>query len=214
MNQEFDSSRNLYFDRDIQGVVRQLLHTHAPISIQAHTPQLAAEKYLSEFGELLGLTPSQLKNMSSSPSDTIEDAPIEYRFLDEKRQFDTATVAYYQTDLGLPVFQAGVAVQMKMAPFRILSSQSTMHPDLNVKVPSKSKAKQAESLNEEELARLLGLTGQKKNGFRPDQSSLRLKGADWLFIATKANSERSALGPRHLLGPKREPPTPWSRTRF
>src|SRR5512135_3495279 len=124
MNQEFNSARNLYLDRDGKGIVRQLLHTHAPVLTEARTPQLAAAEYLHQFGELLGLTSEQLENLGSSPSTTIEDAPVEYRFLQEKHQFDTATVAYYQTDLGLPVWQAGLAVQMKLNPFRILSSQS------------------------------------------------------------------------------------------
>jgi hypothetical protein len=162
MNQEFNSARNVYLDRDEQGVVRQLLHTHAPVAIQAGTPQLVAADYLHQFGELLGLTPAELANLSLTPSISIEDASVEYRFLEEKRQFDSATVAYYQTDLGLPVWQAGVAVQMKLNPFRVLSSQSTLHTDLDVKSPSASKVKQAESISEGELARLLGLNNRAK----------------------------------------------------
>jgi hypothetical protein len=160
MDQEFNSAQNVYIDRDKEGIVRQLLHTHAPVVSQARTPQLAAAEYLHRFGELLGLTSAQLRNLSLPPSSTIEDASVEYRFLTEKRQFDTATVAYYQTDLGLPIWQAGVAVQMKLNPFRFLSSQSTMHPDLNVRRPSSEAIKHAESINEEELMRQLGLESQ------------------------------------------------------
>src|SRR6266404_375470 len=109
MNQEFNIARNVYLDRDEQGVVRQLLHIHAPVAIQAGTPQLAAADYLHQFGELLGLTPTELANLSLTPSTNVQNASVEYRFLEEKRQFDSATVAYYQTDLGLPVWQAGVA---------------------------------------------------------------------------------------------------------
>ena len=114
MFQQFDSARNFYYDVDENGTVRQLLHTHAPVDSKAHTPQLAAAEYLQEFGPALGLTPPQLKNLSQPPSSTLEDAPVEYRFHMEKHQFDSATVAFYQTDLGLPVWQAGVAVQMKV----------------------------------------------------------------------------------------------------
>ena len=68
MNQEFNSARNVYLDRDEQGVVRQLLHTHAPVAIQAGTPQLVAADYLHQFGELLGLTLAELANLSLTPS--------------------------------------------------------------------------------------------------------------------------------------------------
>src|SRR5262249_44937864 len=146
MNQEFDLTRNVYLDRDDQGIIRQLLHTHAPVSIQAGTAQLAASEYLHRYGELLGVSAAELANLSLTPSEGVESASVEYRFLTEKRQFDDATVAYYQTDLGLPVFQAGVAVTMKLNPFRVLSSHSTLHPGLDVKPPSAAKVKRAQSI--------------------------------------------------------------------
>ena len=194
MNQEFDLAQNVYLDLDSQGIVRQLVHTHAPVVIQAATPQLAAASYLKEFGALLGLTSEQLNNLSLSPSTSIEDAPVEYRFLNEKHQFDSATVAFYQTDLGIPVWEAGVAVQMKLNPFRILSSQSTRHPDLKVKAPSKIKVKQAESLTEEELARLLGLQSKSRGGFAADRRSLKIEGRS-LFIYRYESSKRVPATP-------------------
>ena len=176
MNQEFNSAQDVYLDRDEKGVVRQLLHTHSPVLSQARTPQLAAAQYLHQFGELLGLTPEQLRSLSLSPSSAIEDSPVEYRFFEEKRQFDTVTVAYYQTDLGLPVWRAGVAVQIKLNPFRVLSAQSTLHPDLKVKPPSSRVVRRAESIDEEELATLLGLKRQPKTGSTWDRRTLSIEG--------------------------------------
>lgn len=57
----------------------------------------------------------------------------------------------------LPVWQAGVAVHIKVKPLSVLGSQSTMHPHLEVKKPSRQAARRAESLKEKELAELLGL---------------------------------------------------------
>jgi zinc metalloprotease ZmpB len=175
MYQEFIPSRNVYVDRDDNGVVRQLVHAHAPVGSDARTPQLVAAEYLEHFGDLLGFEPRQLTSLGLPPADTIEDAPVEYRFLDEKHQFDTTTVAYYQTDLGLPVWQAGVAVQMKENPFRVISSQSTVHPDLGVKRPPTGAAKRAESLTEEELAPLLGLDKRTKGVNSWDRGSLKIE---------------------------------------
>jgi len=36
MNQEFNSARNAYLDRDEKGVVRQLLHTHSRTHFESH----------------------------------------------------------------------------------------------------------------------------------------------------------------------------------
>lgn len=157
MSQEFDHARNVYIDRDSKEFPRQLIHTHAPVRMEASTPQAAADDYLHRFGDALGLTSEHLEHLSSIPAHTIEEAPVELRFSEEKRLFDTATVAYYQTALGLPVWQAGIAVQMKLDPIRVLVAQSTIHPDFEVKRPSNKAVKAAESINEEELARLLGL---------------------------------------------------------
>ncbi len=79
MNQEFDHARNVYLDRDAEGIGRQLSHTHAPVVIEGATARHVAAAYLHRFGELLGLTSDQLKNLDSSPSTTIEDAGVEYR---------------------------------------------------------------------------------------------------------------------------------------
>jgi hypothetical protein len=198
VNQEFNSTRDVYLDRDEKGIVRQLLHTHAPFVSEARTPQLAAAEYLQQFGELLGLTSEQLKSLSLPPSTSIEDAPPEYRFIQEKHQFDTATVAYCQTDFGVPVWQAGVAVQMKLDPFRILSSQSTMHPNLNVKRPPDKSVERAQSISQTELTRQLGLTGRSKATSNWNRASLKIEGRQ-LIVYQYRSAER---------GPTPPPPTP------
>jgi hypothetical protein len=139
MHQEFDHARNAYLDRDAEGIGRQLSHTHAPVVIEGATVRHVADAYLHRFGELLGLTSDQLANLDSPPSTSIEDAGVEYRFLDEKQQFDTVSIAFGQTDFGLPVWRAGVAVHVKLNPFRVLGAQSTMHADLEVKRPSRKR---------------------------------------------------------------------------
>jgi hypothetical protein len=157
MEQEFNAGRNVYLDRDQLGIVRQLRHIDAPFESLARTPQLAAAEYLHRFGDLLELPASALDNLGLSPAPLPEDADVEFRYLLDKQQFDTATVAYNQTVLGLPVFEAGVAVQMKTAPFRVLSSQSTQHPNLRVVRPSADVLKRAELLSAAQLGRALGL---------------------------------------------------------
>ena len=175
MEQELNTGRNVYLDRDLKGTVRQLRHVDVPFHSTARTPQLVAAEYLHGFGDLLELTPSELANLGLSPATAPEDAGVELRYLTEKQQFDMTTVAFNQTALGLPVFQAGVSVQMKTAPFRVLSSQSTQHPDLHVQRPSEEALKRAGSIQAGELARLLGLRLRAGTHEGPDAKSLQIE---------------------------------------
>jgi hypothetical protein len=69
MNQEFNSARNVYLDREDQGVVRQLCCTlMLRLPSKAGIPQLPAADYLHQFGELLGLPLAELANSSLTPS--------------------------------------------------------------------------------------------------------------------------------------------------
>jgi len=157
MDQEFDVGRNVYLDRDEHGTVRQLRHVDVPFQSHARTPQLVAAEYLHSFADLLELPPAGLGRLSDSPARRPEAAEVELRYLGEKEQFDTATVAFHQTALGLPVWEAGVAVQMTTSPFRVLSSQSTQHPGVRVDPPGEDELKRVESLSSAQLARSLGL---------------------------------------------------------
>jgi len=195
MNQEFDHARNVYLDRDADGIGRQLSHTHAPVVIEGGTVRHVAVAYLHRFGDLLGLTPDQLKNLDSPPSKSIEDAGVEYRFIDEKEQFDTVSIAFSQTDFGLPVWRAGVAVHVKLNPFKVLAAQSTMHADLEVKRPSTQAAKRAESIKEEGLAAQLGLRDDAKDEYGWDCNSLKIERRS-LVIYRYESAKRAPPAPR------------------
>lgn len=164
MDQEFVANRNVYLDRDATGTVRQLRHSDAPFASAARTPQLVASEYLHAYSDLLELPASELSNLGAAPSREPIDVGVELRYLGEKMQFDTATVAYDQTVLGLPVFGAGVAVQMMTEPFRVLSSQSTQHPGVRVERPNADALKRAESLTPAQLGRALGLAAKLEEG--------------------------------------------------
>ena len=198
MNQEFDAGRNVYIDHDASGVARQLLHFHSPIFISAATPQLVADTYLHQFADLLGLPPEQLANLGLTPSENVERSPVEYRFFKEKRLFDSATVAYYQTDLGIPVWQAGLSVQIKLNPQCVLSSQSTIHPDLKVETPSADAVKRARSITEAQLGQQLGLTTR---GRAAESSQLKIEDRQ-LFIYQYSAKDRlpPAASPRQQKG--------------
>jgi zinc metalloprotease ZmpB len=160
VSQELDTARNVYLDVDSQGVVRGLLHINAPVESAAATPQLVAAEYLESFRDLLGLEASELAQLGLPPGTQITPDGVEYRFLREKQHEGVTTVAYQQTALSLPIWEAGLAIQIQTDPFRVLSSQSSRHPEVEVDPPSSAAIKRALSIDEQELATRLGIAGQ------------------------------------------------------
>jgi hypothetical protein len=158
MYQELDTTLDAYRNVDRDGHARDLFHAARPFRPGAQMTQLAAREYLTELGHALDVQPSQLENLELEPERRPEPAlGVEYRFLAEKRQFDSTTSVYQQTFLGLPVWNAGLSVHMKEDPLRVLSAQSTAHHDIKVKRPPIADVRRWEKLDPKQLALLLGL---------------------------------------------------------
>jgi zinc metalloprotease ZmpB len=172
MAHEFDDRSAVHVHRDHQGVARDLLHADEPYISSARTPQLAAHEYLEKFGPMLGIAPEQLRHLGLSPEQEPIDAPVEYRFLDEKVQFDTTTLVFSQTCLGLPIREAGLAIHMRREPQRIISAQSTLHPHVHLTPPSGRAVARLRKLDAKTLAQGLGLA-EEHHGFHVP--SLRIK---------------------------------------
>ena len=95
------------------------------------------------------------------------DAGAEYRFEQEKSQFDMTTVVLAQTYFGLPVWGAGVAVHMRQRPFIVLSAQSTRHLEVDAEKPPERALARIKVIDTPTLLRQLGVTSkedQKKRG--------------------------------------------------
>ncbi len=171
MPQEFDDFTKAYIDRDDNGIVRGVLHVEQFYQSAARSPLLAAQDYLEKFADLLGLKGPELRSLGASPESAPSAEGVEFRLWAEKTQFDTTTVTFSQTCLGLPVWEAGLAVQMKLNPFRIFSAQSTAHVDVRVEKPAEAVLRRLTNLNEDKLAQSLGLSAKDK---KFDRSSLKI----------------------------------------
>src|SRR3974377_870139 len=130
MFQEFDDTSKLHVDRDNEGIARNLFHVEEPYLSSARTAEQAGHEYFEKFRDVLGIKSGELRNLGLSPETKPIDTGIEYRFLEEKTQFDTTTVVYSQTYLGLPVWEAGLAVHTQQNPFRVMNAQCTRHADV------------------------------------------------------------------------------------
>lgn len=174
MNQEFDPGRVVYIDRDPRGTVAQLRHLDRPYVSRARTPQLVAADYLHEFRDLLEIPEATLANLGATPSAEPGASGVEFRFVTEKHQQDLTTVGFSQTVLGLPIFHAGVSVQIK-GDGTVLSSHSTQHPDVKIARPDDGSLKRAESLTPTRLAHALGLASAKNGEAAAIRKSLEIE---------------------------------------
>jgi len=158
MFEEFDARTETRIVRDASGVARVLSHQDRFVATRAATPRLAAKDYLDRYGRLLGLRPQHLKNLLLPVEHTPTDAEVEYRLVAEKHQFDLTTVAFHQTYLGLPVWEAGLSVTMKHKPLRVIGARSTLHPTPKITGSSAKHLTTLQKLDAEILGRHLGLT--------------------------------------------------------
>jgi zinc metalloprotease ZmpB len=164
MYEEFDGRTRTKIVRDADGIARVLSHADRRVAVKAATPQLAASDYLNRYGHLFGLKPRHLKNLTRGVVQDPTGAPVDYRFLREKSQFDVTTVAYDQTRFGLAVWEAGISVTMKHDPLRVIGARSTLHDKLDVKRPSATHVERAKAIDVETLAKSLGLAGLIRRG--------------------------------------------------
>ena len=189
MSQEFSESAKVHMTRDHAGHVRDLLHVDEPFISTARTAQLAAKQYLEKFGGLLGVAGEHLQNLGLPPEGYPVEAGVEYRLLEEKTQFDATTVVFGQTYLGVPVWEAGLAVHVLENPYRVVSAQSTLHPDLHVDLPKKGALDRLQRLTEETLARSLGLP-EKERDKGKDKHKDKYKDKDKHFHRPSLKIER------------------------
>jgi zinc metalloprotease ZmpB len=159
MHQHYDSATKTHVNSDEEGIVRGLM-PEQPFVSGATTAQAAAQEYIEQHAELLGVEPATLANLTSARETQPVDAGSEFRIHTEKQVFDTTTVAYDQTYFGLPVWEASVAVHLKQDPYRVVAASSTRHPDLTVKRPPETALKKFKDIDETTLADLLGLSAK------------------------------------------------------
>jgi zinc metalloprotease ZmpB len=160
MFEEFHQTLRTKIRLDAERIPRDLIHEEHFRS-SAGSARQAAREYLHSHGDLIGTGAGELKNLGRHPENELVDAGIEYRFHTEKPQFGATTVAYYQTVFGLPIWEAGLAVHMKHAPFRIVGAQTTRHAKIKITKPSARARGRLKDLSADALTKLLGITGSK-----------------------------------------------------
>ena len=108
MFEEYHASTRTRIVRDHRGNARMVGHFERYVKTRATDPERAARGYLHRFGHLFGLRPQHLKSLARSPESEPTAAPLEYRMIRRKHQFDLSSIVFQQTFWGLPVWEAGI----------------------------------------------------------------------------------------------------------
>lgn len=131
-------------------------HSAEPVLLTGNSAREVADAYLQQQTDQLMMQPASLTNLSRTVAKAPEEETAGFRFTTEKSQFDITTVGYQQTYFGLPVWNSGVAVQVKDGPYRVISSQNSAVLDIMPSKPSDEAVRHTNSLKAPELAELLG----------------------------------------------------------
>jgi hypothetical protein len=158
MDQQYDSQIEAFVVKDTAGMVRELLHIQKPFIAEAATPQALSATYVQAMVSRFAIRPEEIAELNLPPADRIERAGIEYRLAEQKRIMDTSTLEYVQTYAGIRVWQAGLTVQVKHDPLRVISSQFTGLPGISVRLPSRRVVAQMEKLDSGGVAGVFGIS--------------------------------------------------------
>jgi len=189
MPQHYDSRAGAYVNVDDEGVVRGLVQEQ-PAASDASTAREAADRYLKEHSDLLGMAPAEVENLDLTREATPVAAGSQFRLQGEKTQFDTTTVTYDQTMFGLPVWEAGVSVHVKEGPFRVIGADTTRHADVaatkgeaDLQEELRDLDRLDEKIDEQRLAEILGL---KESSDLYDRSTLKISDVELVVYRYEA----------------------------
>jgi hypothetical protein len=134
----FDRNLKADITFDDRERVRNINHSQEYHLSDSNSALLAATSYIDEISSILRVSKDQISNLQMRVSYfDPEEKDIEYRLSEEKSFFDSTTFGFYQTYLNVPVWQAGISVTVKHAPYRIISAADTSQEGFDAKLPPK-----------------------------------------------------------------------------
>jgi hypothetical protein len=138
MKTTYDPSLKAHVTIDNDNKVRHIRHSQEYWESEENVPRVSAEGYLNEVAGAYEIPQEQLQNLHKKVSfyDPREQG-VEYQLDEEKHQFDSTTVGYYQTFLNTPVWRKGLSVTIKKSPNRVVASTKNSEDDLQGTLPDK-----------------------------------------------------------------------------
>ena len=121
---------------DDTGHIRGINHLDEYREIEHVRGRDAAATYVRDIAGKLNIAQESLRSLEQPVTyHDPQEKDVEYRFSEEKASFDSATYAYYQTYLNVPVWAAGVTATVKQAPERVVAATNTSEHGIDAKMP-------------------------------------------------------------------------------
>lgn len=140
MKTHYEPSLKATLTLDAAGDIRGINHLDEYLEIENRRGREATDAYFRDIAPHLKIRPEALLRMDQQVSYLDPaDKDIEYRFHEEKQQFDSSTYAYYQTYLNTPVWAAGLTATVKQSPSRVVAASNTSASGIDAKLPSPEK---------------------------------------------------------------------------
>jgi len=147
MQTGYDAQLGATLIRDDADRIRAVTHVDEYPILDAASAVGAALAYLRERTGGFALETDQLEGAAQRLSFlNPQPAGEEFRLREEKTIFDTTTVAFNQTFLNLPVWESGVTVTLKRAPWRALAATDTTERGIDAEMPSQAAIERFRSL--------------------------------------------------------------------
>jgi len=142
---------------DGEGQVRSITYLDQPSVTEARSPEALAVEHLATDGKHYGIRDEQLRNAESAPAERLTEDQVEYRLRGRKRVMDITTLDFVQTVFGIPVWRAGIAVQVKDRPRGVIGSNFTGRANIEVEQPEPESVERMLRITPGQLAEFLHL---------------------------------------------------------
>lgn len=132
--------KNVHIGRRSDGSISLLRHNQEPFTKEMAGPTVIspaslAKSYLKRVQTDYNFDPDMLLTLDEHFDGVLRKEKSRLRYVEKKSVKDTKIVSYVQTFIGLPVWKAGVNVRMQADPLQVVSSQSTVHLNIDLDLP-------------------------------------------------------------------------------
>ena len=133
--------KNTHVGKSQGGNINLLRHNQTPYTLQnadltINSSRELSKRYLHTVNADYAFDPDLLSTLDEALEVKFRSEGSRLRFAQNKQVKNTRVIAYTQTHMGLPVWKAGFNVRMHAEPLQVISSQSTVHHEVDLEIAS------------------------------------------------------------------------------
>lgn len=132
--------KNTHVGKSLNGNINLLRHNQTPYTLQnadltINSSRELAKRYLQTVNSDYAFDPDLLTTLDENLDVKLRSEGSRLRFAQTKQVKNTKVIAYTQTHMGIPIWKAGFNVRMYADPLQVISSQSTVHHEVDLELP-------------------------------------------------------------------------------